>query len=123
MGGLTLKLDRTKWGYSVFGVKGAGPLARFIGDDIEVTLRRIAPPTDDGRTCRTLAARHDVLYARAGAASGALRGVKAAYGIGKASLRGTRPQFAISLRSPIRTGSASRPGPPATPLNGRTPMT
>ena len=38
VGGLTLKLDRTKWGYSVFGAKGDGALARFIGDDIEVTL-------------------------------------------------------------------------------------
>ena len=82
MGGLTLKLDRTKWGYSVFGVKGDGALARFIGDDIEVTLRRIAPPSDDGRRlAETLAARNDVLYARAVATSGALRGVKAAYGI------------------------------------------
>ncbi len=82
VGGLTLKLDRTKWGYSVFGVKGDGALARFIGDDIEVTLRRIAPPSDDGRRlAETLAARHDVLYARAVATSGALRGVKAAYGI------------------------------------------
>ena len=82
VGGLTLKLDRTKWGYSVFGAKGDGALARFIGDDIEVTLRRIAPPSDEGRgLVATLAARNDVLYARAVATSGALRGVKAAYGI------------------------------------------
>jgi hypothetical protein len=82
VGGLTLKLDRTKWGYSVFAAEGDGPLARFTGEDIEVTLRRIAPPSDDGRRLvETLAARNDVLYARAVATSGALRGVKAAYGI------------------------------------------
>jgi hypothetical protein len=84
VGGLTLKLDRTKWGYSVFASKGDSALARFIGDDIEVTLRRIAPPSDDRRRLvKTLAAQNDVLCARAVATSGALRGVKAAYGIGR----------------------------------------
>jgi hypothetical protein len=82
VGGLTLKLDRTKWGYSVFAGTDTGTLARFVGEDIEVTLRRIAPPSDEGRRLvETLAARNDVLYARAVATSGALRGVKAAYGI------------------------------------------
>jgi hypothetical protein len=81
VGGLTLKLDRTKWGYSVLVARSDGALARFTGDDIEVTLRRIAPPSHQGRTLvETLVARNDVLYARSVATSGALRGVKAAYG-------------------------------------------
>ena len=42
--GVTLKLNRTKWGYSVFASSADGPLARFVGEDIEVTLRRIASP-------------------------------------------------------------------------------
>jgi hypothetical protein len=82
VGGLTLKLDREKWGYSVFTTTGDGPLARFVGDDIEVTLRRIAPPPASGRAfVEALVAQSDVLYARPVATSGALRGVKAAYGI------------------------------------------
>jgi hypothetical protein len=82
VGGLMLKLDRTKWGYSVYGAKSDGPLARFIGDDIEVTLRRITPPSGEGRMlAASLAAQNDVLYARPVATSGALRGVKAAYGV------------------------------------------
>jgi hypothetical protein len=82
VGGLTLKLDRTKWGYSVFATTHDGPIARFVGEDIEVTLRRIAPLADKGRSLvETLAARNDVLYVRPVATSGALRGVKAAYGI------------------------------------------
>ncbi len=95
VGGLTLKLDRTKWGYSVFGGTDAGTLARFVGEDIEVTLRRIAPPTDEGRRLvSTLAARNDVLYARAVATSGALRGVKAAYG--------NRRGFALREQTAVR---------------------
>jgi hypothetical protein len=82
VGGLTLKLDREKWGYSVFTTGGDGPLARFVGDDIEVTLRRIAPPPASGRAfVEALVAQSDVLYARPVATSGAVRGVKAAYGI------------------------------------------
>ena len=82
VGGLTLKLDRAKWGYSVFTTGGDGPLARFVGDDIEVTLRRIAPPPASGRAfVEALVAQSDVLYARPVATSGAVRGVKAAYGI------------------------------------------
>jgi hypothetical protein len=82
VGGLTLKLDRTKWGYSVFAPASDGTLARFVGEDIEVTLRRIGPPSDSARALvETLAAQNDVLYARAVATSGAVRGVKAAYGI------------------------------------------
>jgi hypothetical protein len=82
VGGLTLKLDRTKWGYSVFAGPDNGTLARFVGEDIEITLRRIAPLPDEGRLLvEFLAAQKDVLYVRAVATSGALRWVKAAYGI------------------------------------------
>lgn len=82
VGGLTLKLDRTKWGYSVFSSSGDRPLAHFLGDDIEVTLRRIAPPPGGGRAlAETLASQAGVLYARPVATSGAMRGVKAAYGV------------------------------------------
>jgi hypothetical protein len=82
VGGLTLKLDRTKWGYSVFATGGNGPVARFTGEDIEVTVSQIAAPIDGGRgLLEALAARDDVLYARPVATSGAMRGVKAAYGI------------------------------------------
>jgi hypothetical protein len=82
VGGLTLKLDRTKWGFSVFAGTATGTLARFVGEDIEVTLRRIAPLPDEGRLLvESLAAQKDVLYVRTVATSGALRGVKAAYGI------------------------------------------
>jgi hypothetical protein len=82
VGGLTLKLDRTKWGYSVFSSAGDGPLARFLGEDIEVTLRRIAPPPGGARSlAETLASQAGVLYARSVATSGAMRGVKAAYGV------------------------------------------
>jgi hypothetical protein len=82
VGGLTLKLDRTKWGYSVFAAAGDGALARFSGEDIEVTLRRIAPPPAGGRALvEALSAQSDVLYARPVSTSGAVRGVKAAYGI------------------------------------------
>ena len=81
-GGLTIKLDRTKWGYSVFDGVRDGLLARFVGEDIEVTLRRIAPLPVDGRTLvKALSSKQDVLYARSIATSGALRGVKAAYGV------------------------------------------
>jgi hypothetical protein len=82
VGGLTLKLDRTKWGYSAFAGPDNGTLARFVGEDIEITLRRIAPLPDEGRLLvEFLAAQKDVLYVRAVATSGALRWVKAAYGI------------------------------------------
>ncbi len=81
VGGITLKLDREKWGYSVFGATSEGPLARFVGDDIEVTLRRAAPMPDDARTLvESFGSRNDVLYVRAVATAGALRGVKAAFG-------------------------------------------
>jgi hypothetical protein len=81
-GGLTIKLDRTKWGYSVFDGVRDGLLARFVGEDIEVTLRRIAPLPVDGRMLvKALSSKQDVLYARSIATSGALRGVKAAYGV------------------------------------------
>ena len=79
--GVTLKLNRTKWGYSVFASSANGPLARFVGEDIEVTLRRIAPPPDNDRAlAETLAAEAGVLYARRVSTSGAITGVKAAYG-------------------------------------------
>ena len=82
VGGLTIKLDRTKWGYSVFDGVRDGLLARFVGEDIEVTLRRIAPLPVDGRMLvKALSSKQDVLYARSIATSGALRGVKAAYGV------------------------------------------
>src|SRR5512144_1721813 len=64
VGGLTLKVNRTKWGYSVFANSGRGPLARFVGEDIEVTLRRIAPPPDGGRLlAQALSSQDGVLYA------------------------------------------------------------
>jgi hypothetical protein len=81
VGGVTLKLNRTKWGYSVFANSAEGPLARFVGEDIEVTLRSIAAPPDGDRAlAETLAADSGVLYARRIATSGAILGVKAAYG-------------------------------------------
>ena len=81
VGGLTLKLNRTKWGYSVFASSAEGPLARFVGEDIEVTLRRIASPSGTDRTlAETLATEAGVLYARPISTSGAITGVKAAYG-------------------------------------------
>lgn len=95
VGGLTLKLDRTKWGYSVFARAGDGTLARFVGDDIEVTLRRISSPPQSGRALvETLAAQNDVLYARPVATSGAVRGVKVAYGI----RRGLAPRDQTAVR-------------------------
>ena len=79
--GVTLKLNRTKWGYSIFASSAEGPLARFVGEDIEVTLRRIASPSDtDQVLAETLAAEAGVLYARRISTSGAITGVKAAYG-------------------------------------------
>jgi hypothetical protein len=82
IGGLTLKVNRNKWGYSLFATSGDGPLARFVGEDVEVTLRRIATPPDGGRLLvQTLSAQDGVLYARSVSTSGAMRGVKAAYGV------------------------------------------
>ena len=79
--GVTLKLNRNKWGYSVFGESPEGPLARFAGEDIEVTLRRIASPSESDRAlAETLSAEAGVLYARRVSTSGAIPGVKAAYG-------------------------------------------
>jgi hypothetical protein len=79
--GLTLKLNRTKWGYSVFARSADGPLARFTGEDIEVTLRRTAATFGTDRAlAETLAAEPGVLYARRISTSGAITGVKAAYG-------------------------------------------
>jgi hypothetical protein len=104
VGGLTLKLDRIKWGYSVFSGANAGPIARFVGEDIEVTLRRIAPLPDQGRLLAgTLAAQKDVLYARTVATSGALRGVKAVYGI----RHGSAPREQKSVRYFIAVSSGS----------------
>ncbi len=104
VGGLTLKLDRTKWGYSVFEGADAGPIARFVGEDIEVTLRRIAPVPDEGRSLAgTLAAQKDVLYARSVATAGALRGVKAAYGIRHGF--GPREQKAVRYFIGVSNGS------------------
>ena len=81
VGGITLRLDREKWGYSIFADTSEGALARFFGEDIEVDLRRVVPMASDERTLvRNLRSRNDVLYARAVATSGALHGVKAAFG-------------------------------------------
>ncbi len=81
VGGLTLKLNRTKWGYSVFASSAGGPLARFVGEDIEVTLRRIAAPAVTGSAlAETLGTEAGVLYARRISTAGAIPGVKAAYG-------------------------------------------
>jgi hypothetical protein len=79
--GMTLKLNRTKWGYSVFAPSAEGPLARFDGEDIQVTLRPVAaPPENDRAFAQALASQEGVLYARRIATSGAITGVKAAYG-------------------------------------------
>ena len=79
--GVTLKLNRTKWGYSVFARSANGPLAQFTGEDIEVTLRPVPPPTEDDRAfAQALASQEGVLYARRISTSGAIPGVKAAYG-------------------------------------------
>ena len=43
VGGITLRLDREKWGYSIFADTSEGALARFFGEDIEVDLRRVMP--------------------------------------------------------------------------------
>lgn len=103
MGGLTIKLDRTKWGYSVFDGVRDDLLARFVGEDIEVTLRRVAPLATEGRTlAKDLSAKQDVLYARSIATAGALRGVKAAYGVrnsfGPRAQSMVRYIFAVSQR-------------------------
>ncbi len=85
--GLTLKLDRTKWGYSVLASSGDGPLARFVGEDIEVTLRQIAAPPSGGRAlAEALSSQAGVLYARSVSTSGAMHGVKAAYGSRRGAL-------------------------------------
>jgi hypothetical protein len=95
VGGLTLKVNRNKWGYSLFATSGEGALARFVGEDIEVTLRRIAPPPDGGRLlAQTLSSQEGVLYARSVSTSGAMRGVKAAYGV--------RRGFASSDQTAVR---------------------
>jgi hypothetical protein len=81
VGGITERLDREKWGYSVFAAVGEDPLARFFGEDIEITLRRVAQMPNDERTLvQSLGARKDVLYVRTVATSGGLHGVKAAFG-------------------------------------------
>ena len=82
VGGITLRLDREKWGYSVFAATcDESPLARFFGEDIEVTLRRVVPMPNDERTLfQSLGSRNDVLYVRAVGTSGALHGVKVAFG-------------------------------------------
>lgn len=104
VGGLTLKLDRTKWGYSVFATAGDGTLARFVGEDIEVTLRRIAPPADGGRAfVEALASQADVLYARSVSTSGAMHGVKVAYGIRKGPGSGGQTAVRYFLNVPSRS--------------------
>ena len=81
VGGITLKLNRTKWGYAVFASSAEAPLARFVGEDIEVTLRRMAVPSETDRAlAQALATEPGVLYARRVSTSGAIIGVKAAYG-------------------------------------------
>jgi hypothetical protein len=81
MSGVTLKLNRTKWGYSVFSSSADGPLARFVGEDIEVTLRRMPVSSETDRAlAEVLGAEAGVLYARRVSTSGAITGVKAAYG-------------------------------------------
>jgi hypothetical protein len=50
VGGITLRLDREKWGYSIFADTSEGALARFFGEDIEVDLRRVSRwPVMSGR--------------------------------------------------------------------------
>jgi hypothetical protein len=101
--GLTLKLDRTKWGYSVFASSGNGPLARFVGEDIEVTLRSIAaPPAGGGALAEALSTQDGVLYARSVSTSGAIRVVKAAYGIRRGSLLSDQTVVRYFLNVPGR---------------------
>ena len=70
-GGIILRLDREQWGYSVFAAAKEGVLSRFSAEDIEVTLRRVPPMRDDGRTpVERLRSRNDVLYVRSVATSG-----------------------------------------------------
>ena len=88
MGGITLRLDREKWGYSIFADTSEGALARFFGEDIEVD----SPRYTDGQ--RNLRSRNDVLYVRAVATSGALHGVKAAFG----SRQKSTPRMQDSVR-------------------------
>ena len=58
-----------------------GPLARFTGDDIEVTLRPVASlPEGERALAQALAAQEGVLYARRIATAGTILGVKAVYG-------------------------------------------
>jgi hypothetical protein len=71
VGGIILRLDREKWGYSVFAAAKEGVLARFSTGDIEVILRRAAPMRDDERALiQRLRSRADVLYVRSVATSG-----------------------------------------------------
>jgi hypothetical protein len=101
--GLTLKLDRTKWGYSVLANSGNGPLARFVGEDIEITLRQIAAPPAGGRAlAEALSTQAGVLYARPVSTSGAMHGVKAAYGIRRGSLNGDQTIVRYFLNVPGR---------------------
>ncbi len=101
--GLTLKLDRTKWGYSVFANAGDGPLARFVGEDIEVTLRQIAAPPAGGRAlAEALSTQAGVLYARPVSTSGAMQGVKAAYGVRRGPVLSDQTAVRYFLNVPRR---------------------
>jgi hypothetical protein len=82
VGGIILRLDREKWGYSVFAAAKEGVLARFSGEDIEVTLRRVLPMREDERSlAQRLRSRNDVLYVHSVATSGGLRGLKVGFGL------------------------------------------
>ena len=95
VGGIILRLDREKWGYSVLAAAKEGVLARFSAEDIEVTLRRGAPMRDDERTLvERLRSRNDVLYVRSVATSGALRGLKVGFGL----RRGLAPREQSAVR-------------------------
>ena len=60
-----------------------------------MTLRRMAPLAMEGRTLvKDLSAKQDVLYARSIATAGALRGVKAAYGV--------RQSFGLRAQNAVR---------------------
>jgi hypothetical protein len=99
VGGIILRLDREKWGYSVFAAAKEGVLARFSTGDIEVTLRRVAPMRDDERALiQRLRSRADVLYVRSVATSGGLRGVKVSFGLAPREQSAVRYFMAVSAK-------------------------
>jgi hypothetical protein len=103
VGGIILRLDREKWGYSVFAAAKDGVLARFSTGDIEVTLRRVAPMRDDERALvQRLRSRADVLYVRSVATSGGLRGLKVGFGLPPREQSAVRYFIAVPAKDWLR---------------------